>query len=364
MITFSCQCGNELHFPNTRCVQCGLTLGFIPDALVISAFTETSDVLWLSAHTSKKYKPCKNYREYDICNWMVEADDYYEYCLSCRLTKVIPDINKGDNLRLWYLLERAKRRLVYSAIKLSLPIKNKIDDPEAGLEFAFREDVVEDSYGNELTIKEYVVTGHNNGLITINLKEADHAFRVNMREKMKENYRTLIGHFRHESGHYYWDRLINETDWITEFRNLFGDERLDYQTALKNYYQHGPVANWQEAYISAYASMHPWEDWAETWAHYLHMVDTLESAQNFDVQIGGKAISNPYEHVEYENKLQIEQSFTEIFDNWCSLARVLNGLNRSMGLDDAYPFVVSESSLNKLRFVHHVINRFNNQLKY
>lgn len=363
MLTFVCQCGNELHFANTQCVQCNYTLGFIPDDLVVSAFSETDSELWLSSCNNRKYRPCRNYKVNNVCNWMVEADDENDYCLSCRLTKEIPDLTKADNLRRWYLLERAKRRLIYAAIKLNLPIKNKYEDPEAGLEFVFREDVVEDEYGNELTIKEFVITGHNNGLITINVKEADHAVRVDMREKMKESYRTLIGHFRHESGHYYWDRLINETEWIDDFRNLFGDERLDYQEALQTYYKDGPVDEWQHKYISAYASMHPWEDWAETWAHYLHMVDTLESAHNFQVTIGDKAISNPFDHVEYESKLQIEESFTEIFDNWCSLARVLNGLNRSMGIDDAYPFIVSESSLNKLRFVHHVINRFNNNLK-
>lgn len=343
-------------------MKCGLALGFIPRVQYLSAFTETDQEVWLSSFDNKRYRPCKNYKNNDVCNWMVDLEDNTDYCMSCRLTQRTPDIAKDNNLRLWFLLEQAKRRLLYSVIKLNLPVKNKVDDPEAGLEFAFLEDLVEDSFGNELTIKEFVITGHNNGLITINLKEADHAFRIDMREKMKESYRTLVGHLRHESGHYYWDRLINETEKITEFRALFGDERIDYQESLSHYYKNGPANNWQETWISAYASMHPWEDWAETWAHYLHMVDTLETANNLELSIGSQLISNPYVHKEFKNDVQIEEGFTEMFNHWCGLARVLNGLNRSMGMDDAYPFIISLSSLNKLRFVHQVIHKFNNDL--
>ncbi|WP_144394427.1 zinc-binding metallopeptidase family protein [Pleionea sediminis] len=363
MLTFACQCGNELHFSNTQCVQCELLLGLIPDEQRISAFTETHQREWLSVYNGKHYRPCKNYTQHQVCNWMIASDDTNEYCKSCRLTEVRPDIEKGDNLRRWFLLEQAKRRLLYSTIKFNLPINSKTENPEAGLGFAFLEDIEEDNYGNELTVKQYVVTGHNNGLITINIKEADHARRIDMREKMNESYRTLVGHFRHESGHYYWDRLINETDKIDEFRELFGDERLNYEVALDMYYKNGPIENWQNTWISAYASMHPWEDWAETWAHYFHMVDTLETANNFDVSISQTVISNPYVHDEIQTDYQIEESFTQLFNDWCRLTRVLNGLNRSMGLDDAYPFVISISSLNKLRFVHQIINKFNNDLK-
>ncbi|CAH9062028.1 hypothetical protein PSECIP111951_02609 [Pseudoalteromonas holothuriae] len=360
MLTFYCQCGNVLHFPNSQCVKCDSILGFLPNAQKLCAFTKTDEDSWLSAFDGKYYRPCKNYVEHQVCNWMIELHDSNQLCLSCRLTETIPNLNDSNNIKLWFSLEQAKRRLLYTVIKLKLPIKSRSEDINNGLGFAFLQDQVEDSFGNELTIKEYVVTGHSNGLITINLNEADAATRAEMREKMNENYRTLIGHFRHESGHYYWDRLIDRTAHITEFRNLFGDERLSYQNEMQNYYQNGPVQNWQDQYISAYASMHPWEDWAETWAHYLHMVDTLETANNFGVGIADNTIYNPLEYEIQQSESDIESGFTRLFNDWCTLTRVLNALNRSMGMDDAYPFVISVSALNKLRFIHNIVNHFNN----
>jgi hypothetical protein len=172
---------------------------------------------------------------------------------------------------------------------------------------------------------------------------------------MKESYRTLLGHFRHESGHYYWDRLVRDSYRLEEFRELFGDERLDYQNAMSNYYANGPAANWQKVWISAYATMHPWEDFAETWAHYLHMVDTLETANNVDLRISNVEIVSPYIATKTHTKLDTEISFSKLYNDWCALTGVINSLNRSMGMDDAYPFVISITALNKLRFVHQVI---------
>lgn len=355
MKTFSCQCGNTLHFGNTKCVQCGLFLGFVPDLQKLSAFTQTAGREMLASNNGKYYKPCKNYSEHNVCNWMVELHDQNELCISCRLTEATPNIEENDNHRLWFLLEQAKRRFLYSAIKLQLPVLGKTEDPETGLGFAFLQDVVEDEFGAELTVKEYVTTGHSKGLITINVNEANPATRVDLREKMNENYRTLLGHFRHESGHYYWDRLVRDSNRLEEFRQLFGDERMDYQKALKNYYDNGPAANWQNVWISAYATMHPWEDWAETWAHYLHMVDTLETANNYKVSISNSEIVSSYITEKNPNILDSEISFSKLFSDWCALTGVINALNRSMGMDDAYPFIISITALNKLRFVHQII---------
>ena len=119
------------------------------------------------------------------------------------------------------------------------------------------------------------------GLITINVEEADDAKREQIRHAMREPYRTLLGHFRHEVGHYYWDRLIWDSKWLEPFRQLFGDERASYAEALKRNYEQGPPADWALSYISSYATMHPWEDWAETWAHYMHVVDSLATAMGF-----------------------------------------------------------------------------------
>lgn len=355
MKTFSCQCGNVLHFANTQCVKCRHFLGFIPDEQQLSAFTKSANGAMLSSRNEKQYKPCKNYTDHDICNWMVDLDDPNDLCVSCRLTETIPNLDEDDNLRLWFSLEHAKRRFLYSAMKLKLPIVSKQEDPINGLGFAFLQDQIEDQFGNELTIKKFVTTGHSDGLITININEANPAKRIKLREKMNESYRTLLGHFRHESGHYYWDRLVRDSDRLDEFRELFGDERMNYQQALSNYYNDGPATNWQNVWISAYATMHPWEDWAETWAHYLHMVDTLETANNFDLSISSTDIVSPYVAAKTHNKLDTEISFSKLFNDWCALTAVINALNRSMGMDDAYPFVISITALNKLRFVHQVI---------
>ena len=356
MKTFTCQCTNTLHFANSQCVSCGLMLGFIADEAKLSAFTTNQYGNLQASCNGKLYRKCKNHADHNVCNWMVSFDDDNEYCISCRLNEVIPNLAEPENLTLWFRLEQAKRRLLYNVIRLGLPIEGKSPSNPTGLGFAFLQDEIEDQYGNELTVKNFVTTGHASGLITININEADHSTRIDMREKMGERYRTLVGHFRHESGHYYWDRLIAHSDKITEFRRLFGDERSSYVDSMQKYYKHGPSSNWQNVWVSAYASMHPWEDWAETWAHYLHMIDTLETANDFDFSLAGIKIANPIPSNEIHDQVFIASSFTHLFDNWCQLTKALNGLNRSMGLDDAYPFVISITALDKLRFVHEVIS--------
>lgn len=330
-------------------------LGFIPEDAQLSAFTTNQYGNLQASSNGKLYRKCKNYSDYDVCNWMVPLEDNDEYCLSCNLNEVIPDLTDAANLKLWYRMEKAKRRLLYALLRLKLPLKSKADDNVQGLGFSFLKDETQDQFGNELTVKNFVTTGHAAGLITINLNEADHSARIEMREKMQEQYRTLLGHFRHESGHYYWDRLIAKSDKLDKFRKLFGDERLDYVQSMNSYYENGPASNWQNVWISAYASMHPWEDWAETWAHYLHMIDTLETANDFDFSIAGNKIANPIPNEGWLDQVYTATSFTHLFNDWCQLTKVLNGLNRSMGLDDAYPFVIPLSALDKLRFVHEVV---------
>ncbi len=330
-------------------------LGFLPDECQLSGLHNNERNELIADYNQNTYKPCLNYSEHNVCNWMVPIDDKNNLCKSCRLNKTIPNLAKQNNKYLWFLMEQAKRRFLYSAIKLKLPILSQEEDPVSGLGFKFLEDQIVDDHGDELFVKKFITTGHSDGVITLNLNEADVTNRVSMREKMNEKYRTLLGHFRHESGHYYWDRLIKNNERLEEFRQLFGDERLDYKIAMENYYQNGPAANWENVWISAYATMHPWEDWAESWAHYLHMVDTLETASNFNVNISSKQINNPYANSPTSDFLATEISFTQLFNSWCLLTEVLNALNKSMGLDDAYPFVISISSLNKLRFVHQTV---------
>lgn len=358
MKTFKCQCGNTLHFANSQCVSCSAMLGFIPDDLKLSALTPHNQKEKLGlyqASNGRLYKQCKNYWQYNVCNWMVPIEDSHEHCLSCRLNITIPNLSIAENHTLWFRMESSKRRLLYTLFKLGLPVVDRQIDTQHGLGFSFLEDQVEDEYGNELTLKNYVVSGHSYGLITLNLNEADPSARVEMREKMNESYRTLIGHFRHESGHYYWDRLVKDSERLTEFRALFGDETINYKQSLDNYYANGPSDNWQNVWISAYASMHPWEDWAETWAHYLHMVDTLETASSFDFSISGHQVLNPLVESDHYDKDYTAISFTQLFNDWTRLTVALNAVNRSMGMDDAYPFVISITALDKLRFIHETI---------
>jgi len=350
--TYTCQCGNTLYFANSQCLSCQRPVGFLSDAKVISSCDIDADGNWIAGHNGQAYRQCSNYSKQNICNWLVPVESDYKLCPSCQLTDTIPDLSKPDNVKLWFRMEQAKRHLLYTLYKLKLPVIGKRHNPR-GLSFRFLEDEVAQAlYGRELTVQNTVLTGHSNGVITINLKEAEETKRLAMRELMNERYRTLIGHFRHESGHYYWDVLIKGSQYIEAFRALFGDERKDYQQSLENYYANGPAADWQQRCISAYASMHPWEDWAETWAHYLHMVDTLETANEYETSLENRLLSNPLNADHPHTASYNEESFDTLIDDWDQLTNLLNSLNNSMGLDDAYPFVINDKTREKLHFIH------------
>jgi hypothetical protein len=350
MKTYTCTCGELLYFENFACVNCKRELGFIPDLVCLSSFDAPDDKgLYPATATEAKgrlYKKCQNYTQYGSCNWMIPSENTEPYCTSCRLDVVIPDLSVPVNVALWAAVETAKRRLIYSALKLKLPLANRIEDPKTGLGFRF----MADTLNPDGSVAAKVITEHNEGLITLNLNEADDSLREKMRTNMKEPYRTLLGHFRHESGHYYWDRMVKDTKFIEPYRALFGDERQDYNEAMKKYYATGAPADWVENYISMYSTMHPWEDWAETWAHYLHVQDTLEVAADFGLV--GKRIKIDPVHQEGDVK---PKPFDEVMDTWAELSIALNCLNRSMGMRDIYPFVLSKSVVDKLRFVSEVI---------
>ena len=358
MKTFTCQCGATLYFENTRCLACDRKLGFLPDELKISAL-EPSGSAWNALANDKTYRMCNNYAAEDVCNWMVPIDDANEYCLACRLNQTIPNLNEPKNRILWFRMEAAKRWLFYMLLRLNLPITDRQQDPQRGLAFQFLADTASDQ---SISSEEYreVVTGHHSGCITINLSEADHSSREEMREKMSEHYRTLLGHFRHEIGHYYWMLLIDNRHWLDQYRDIFGDERTSYDESLQRYYQQGPVADWESSFISAYASAHPWEDWAETWAHYLHMLDTLETAHDHGFALHGQSVAPP--PIARDDSRQLGHffsaslaSFDNLIRDWSNLTLAMNALNRSMGLPDAYPFVLTGAVTEKLRFVHRVI---------
>lgn len=356
MKTFSCQCGNTLHFENSQCMVCGRKLGFVCEDLQLSAIEPAGEGRWLALSNGRQYRLCANYERYQTCNWLVPADDQQSYCFSCRLNRIIPNLSEPENTKLWYRIEVAKRRLVYTLFRLHLPVIDRSHDTKRGLAFEFMQDEPRyDEFSNSITEVNRVMTGHHSGIITINIMEAEGSAREQIREQMNEGYRTLLGHFRHEIGHYYWQMLVNNGGQLEAFRSLFGDERQDYQQALNNYYQQETASSWQDGFISAYASAHPWEDWAETWAHYLHMFDTLETANDIGFHIESES-SRASNNGGTSDLSSIKKSdFDALMNDWATLSIGLNALNRSMGLPDAYPFVLSAPALDKLRFVHELI---------
>jgi len=297
---------------------------------------ESNDQGLCTTSDGSQVRLCKNYTDFNVCNACIPISHEDNWCLACLLNQTIPDLSQVNNLKKWAKLEHAKRRLVRSLLALDLIVIPKNNDQQNGLAFAF----LEDQQQNANAEYEFILTGHHKGLITINLAEADDASRENTRELMGELYRTPLGHLRHESGHYYFETLIQNTDWKNSFRNLFGDETADYQQALSDYYANKHSSENSDSYISHYARAHPLEDWAECWAHYLHMTDTLETAYAFNmIEKSLKELSLEHEAL-----------------NWSQLTTGLNELNRSMGLKDAYPFVLSPSVIKKLNFVHQVID--------
>ncbi|EMR12275.1 hypothetical protein MPL1_11188 [Methylophaga lonarensis MPL] len=335
MKRFFCTCGQEIFFENTHCNRCGSLLGFDPESLELHAIEALPDSRARTI-SGKTYRRCAHHQHDMQCNWLMADDESQIQCISCRMTRVIPDQNLLRNVRRWSVLESSKKRMLHGVLSLGLPVQQRNGQP---LEFRF----LEDKWSNPEVQDEQVLSGHLNGVITLNAAEADSSYREATREAMNEPYRTLLGHFRHEMGHFYWDRLIANSPSHAAFRKLFGDETTDYQAALQHYYQHGPRPDWQEFFISAYASAHPLEDWAETWAHYLLMQETLQTAVSFDM------ITHP------EN----ETDFQEWLSEWSQLVVVLNALNRSIGNADAYPFVISKPVQRKLHLIHQLIHSNN-----
>jgi hypothetical protein len=306
MKRFYCTCGNEVFFDNQFCQVCGQKLGFDP---------ETQQIITISIY----YRLCEH-NETLQCNWLVT--DSNTQCIACRLTRTIPLLSVNNNKQRWLKLEATKRRAFYMLLRLGLNIPDRTNAKPMLFDF------LEDQRSNPDVTLDFVYTGHADGVITLNVAEADDSYRSATQELMNEAYRTLLGHFRHELGHFYWLQLFKDDSSLAKFRELFGDERQNYKSALEQFYQFG-ATQWQQSYITAYASSHPLEDWAETWAHYLHINDTLETARAYRL---------------------IDES-SDWLSAWMQFSIILNALNRSMGTSDPYPFVISEIVQRKLQFI-------------
>ena len=377
LAAYRCQCGRPVFLRNSQCLACGTPLGYVIDRLGVVPLAPVAaeegsqdeaegerpapDTFTVFGNPDgKRYRRCANLMTAASCNWMVpaprEGDDPSfntdglapGYCLACSVNRTIPDLSVESNGELWRKLEHAKRRLISQLLALGLPVVSRHADPAHGLAFDFL---------SNMPGSPHVMTGHEHGVITLNAEEAEDAVRERIRAEMREPYRTLLGHFRHEIGHYYWDLLVQPTSWLDEFRALFGDERADYTAALQRHYEQGPPPDWSIHFVSSYASMHPWEDWAETWAHYLHMADTTDTAMSFGVDATNVELASDLFTLEdlWRPEHPGAAKFLDFLNGWVLLTNVLNELSRSMGQPDYYPFVLPRAAVGKLQFIHCVV---------
>jgi hypothetical protein len=337
MRDFICpNCGQHLAFENSVCLSCGSPVGFSPDKMAFLVIISGAGGEHRGSVDASRYQLCANLHVAK-CNWLVEVAPRRRLCASCALTRTRPNDSDGPALSAYAIAEKAKRRLIVELLDLGLPIVGRDQDPRYGLAF----DLLSSKF-------QKVFTGHENGVINLDLAEGDDAHREQLRISMAEPYRTLLGHFRHEIGHYYFYRLVGPSpDYLARFRELFGDPDAGYQAALNRHYDLGPPRGWKKFYVSSYATMHPAEDWAETFAHYLHIRDTLDTAAAYGLAPSGAT---------FDRRMLGPSGFDTIIDMWLPLAWALNMVNRSMGRDDLYPFVLPTAVLNKMRLIHTVID--------
>jgi hypothetical protein len=367
---WSCLCGRAALFSQSECPGCLKSLGYDPqtDALLAlepvagtggvgeRAFGAAAGLwrAWGSADHAPRYHRCANGDTAAACNWLVPEHDPHgdgkPLCRSCRLTRSLPDLSLEHSAQWWHRIEVAKRRLVASLLGLGLPVSSRLtEDPERGLVF----DLLRATPGGPP-----VETGHANGVITIDIEEADDTWREQRCAVTGEPYRTLLGHLRHETGRYYWQRLVQPGRWLLPWRELFGDERKDHQAALARHGESGPQADWSQRHVCAYASSHPWEDWCETWAQYLHMVDTIDTARRLGLDGGG--VELPIERWGAEvlsgSGDARPREFLQLVNRWLEVTAALNELSRSMGVPDFHRRVLPAAVVRKLHLVHRVIS--------
>ncbi|MGB3486193.1 MAG: putative zinc-binding metallopeptidase [Mycobacterium sp.] len=341
MRDFLCpNCGQHLTFENSVCLACRSPVGFSLDDLAMLVIASGEDAAQSGAVDTQQYRLCANLHLAE-CNWLVRQDPGSavagELCASCTLTRSRPNDADTAALAAFAVAERAKRRLIAELYELRLPVVSRVEDPDFGLAF----DLLSSEFEN-------VVTGHQNGVITLDLAEGDDVHREQLRVEMAEPYRTLLGHFRHEVGHYYFYRLIGTAPAYRERAlQLFGDPESDYQAALDRHYSQGAPPGWEQDFVSSYATMHPAEDWAETFAHYLHIRDTLDTSAAFSFAPAGAT---------FERRSRGPSGFDSLIEMWLPLSWGLNMVNRSMGSEDLYPFVLPPAVLEKMRFIHTVID--------
>ena len=319
MRAFSCpHCSSLVYFENSVCLNCSSEISYSrPDRALVLTSTGRACANVVTAR----------------CNWLVTGQN--ELCDCCALTRTRPADDDAEGMKAFALTEQAKRRLLFQIDDLGLPLADRVADPVGGLAF----DLLSSAH-------QQVITGHDSGIVTLDLAEGDAGHREQMRVQLAEPYRTLLGHLRHETGHWYWEVLVDRPGNTAGFRELFGDESASYAEALERHYSAEPTG-WEDTHVSAYATMHPWEDWAETFAHYLHIRDTSQTAAAFGIAVHGPVLESEPE--------QSEKDFDTLIETWLPLTAALNAVNRSMGYEDLYPFVLAPTVLDKLHYVHDLV---------
>ncbi len=344
-------CGNAIHFDNRTCINCGFRLGFVPEALSMHTVTLDADgERWRRLDQQQfAYRFCPN-AAWDICNWLVPADSEQPFCQCCRHNGLVPDPTTEVGLKRWRAICEAQRHLFYSFLRWDLPRPTRQEDPQGGLIF----DLKDDEILADGSCKPALI-GHDEGRIVIRAAEADDLTREQMREQLNEPYRTLLGHFRHETGHFIWNKLVRDHNKLDSFRAIFGDDTRDYQEALDDHYHNGPAPGWGSNYISYYATTHPWEDFAECFAHVLHIVDSLETAHIYGIALA------PQSHKELSADAHFDPyavlDFNKIAEIWIPLSVAMNSIHHSMGERDLYPFILTPAITAKLSYVHQLITR-------
>ncbi|MEZ6146152.1 MAG: putative zinc-binding metallopeptidase [Planctomycetaceae bacterium] len=338
---FECDCGGKLFFHNTSCVACQRDVGFCPSCRSMTALDPSGgDTVQCSCTGCRStIVKCKNYAFEKVCNWCVttDSDGQNELCRSCELTSVIPDLSVEGNKQRWAKLEEAKRRMLYTLDLLNLSFDSQ--NGQLPLSFEFKGDPIVGHNWHHLAGGGQVFTGHANGVITINIQEADSVQREQTRIQMGEDLRTLVGHFRHEIGHYYWERLVAGR-CESEFVSLFGDHtNPGYAEAKDAYYANGPAVDWEQHYVTKYASMHPWEDFAETFAAYQDIISMLDTAG----------------HVGLIEPVDLTAQTSSLISTYQRLGMAVNELNREMGLLDPVPFVLTGAINQKVDFIHALV---------
>ncbi len=334
MIKFKCPCGADTYFDSINCAFCGAMLGLNPKTWNYEFLTKDGNTYPSKSMSSGAI--CKNGLQYGVCNWIRDPRSKNGLCFSCSFNRYIPNLETQENISRWKILELAKRRLFFNLLRLNIKWSSRWVSPEKGLLFDFLED---SRTSPNIHPAEFVSTGYSKGIITINVLEADPAQRAAQKAANKEVYRTVLGHMRHESGHYLWDMLQAESEIRKSFCRVFGNPGQDYEKALNKFYSKGQRPDWTDSYITPYASSHPIEDWAETWGHYLHIYDGLETAKAFNL-------------VEPNSG---QAGVRDRLKTWQDLTIKLNEMNRSMGLNDLYPFVINEPVIQKFEYIDEII---------